>query len=87
MADPDERQVRFTNPEVKHVETRDDLGDIRDAARAAEVKPDTIRMWVRRRKVEPIMPAGEHGPELYHLPTIEAASKVKRGRPRKTAAA
>ena len=82
----EDRDVRFKNPEIVLVETRDDLGDIREAARTAKVKPDTIRMWVRRRKIEPIMPAGVHGPELYHLPTIEAAAQVPRGRPKSAAA-
>ncbi|MDX3353909.1 hypothetical protein PV703_11425 [Streptomyces sp. ME01-24h] len=73
--------VAFPNPEVKQVNNRDHLGNIWQAARVAGVKPDTIRIWVRRNKVEPMPMAG--GEPLYHLPTIEQAAQVPRGRPRK----
>lgn len=73
--------VTFPNPPPRFVESRDDLGDIWEAARVAGVKPGTIRVWVCRRKIEP-MDMGDGGPELFHLPTVEAASQVRPGRPK-----
>ncbi|MDG9701676.1 MerR family transcriptional regulator [Streptomyces sp. DH37] len=73
-------EVRFPNPPVQLIKDRDHLGDVQEAARIAGVKPDTIRIWKRRRKIEPV-DLGDDGPELFHLPTVYAASLVKRGRP------
>lgn len=73
-------KVRFPNPELHQVEDRDHLGTAWEAARVAGVKPDTIRIWVRRRKIEP-MPLDDGGLELFHLPTICRAAQVKGGRP------
>lgn len=49
-----------------------DLGDLWEAARAAEVKPGTIRVWVSRGKIAPVLdgPAGQY----FHLPTVRAAA-------------
>ncbi|MFF9309916.1 hypothetical protein ACF1BS_03305 [Streptomyces sp. NPDC014748] len=49
------------------------LGDLWEAARVAEVKPGTIRVWVTRRKIEPVL-VGETGP-VFHLPTVRQAAK------------
>ncbi|WP_405964827.1 MerR family transcriptional regulator [Streptomyces sp. NBC_00723] len=69
----------FPNPELHHLYQRD-LGDIWEAARAAEVKPGTIRVWESRGKIERVRLEG--GQPLYHLPTVKAASQVKPGRPK-----
>ncbi|WP_405888866.1 hypothetical protein OG762_36945 [Streptomyces sp. NBC_01136] len=50
----------------------DDIGDLWEAARAAEVKPGTIRVWVTRGKIEPILD-GEAG-QYFHLPTVRQAA-------------
>lgn len=76
--------VAFPNPPARLVEDRDHLGDIWDAARAAGVKPGTIRVWVCRGKIEP-MDLGDGGTELFHLPTVEAASQVRPGRSKQAA--
>lgn len=75
--------VDFPNPRILDVDNRDHLGNIWQAARAAGVQPATIRVWVHRKKIEPMPIAG--GEPLYHLPTIERAAQVPRGRPRKAA--
>lgn len=72
--------VRFPNPPVIDICDRDDVGDLWQAARAAGVKPGTIRVWVTRRKIEPLA-LGDDGIDLYHLPTVIDASKVRPGRP------
>jgi hypothetical protein len=69
----------FPNPELYDLYQRD-LGDIWDAARVAGVKPGTIRVWESRGKIERVDLPGDQ--PLYHLPTIEAASQVKPGRPK-----
>lgn len=60
------------NPDLYDLYQRD-LGDIWEAARAAGVKPGTIRVWESRGKIQRIELPG--GPPLYHLPTVEAAGK------------
>jgi hypothetical protein len=50
----------------------DDLGDLWEAARVAEVKPGTIRVWVTRGKIEPVLD-GEAG-QYFHLPTVRQAA-------------
>lgn len=72
----------FENPEI-HAIYLDDLGTIWEAARVANVKPGTIRVWETRRKIERV--AIPHGEPLYHLPTIKAASEVRAGRPARAA--
>ncbi|MFE9337751.1 hypothetical protein [Streptomyces sp. NPDC007063] len=72
--------VDFPNPPAMLVESREHLGTLWDAARVARVKPGTIRVWMSRRKIEP-MDLGDGGPELFHLPTIEAAAQRRPGRP------
>ncbi|MEU7103535.1 hypothetical protein ACFQ2B_27850 [Streptomyces stramineus] len=76
--------VAFPNPVPHEVRSRDHLGTIWQAARVAGVKPGTIRVWMTRRKIEP-MALGDDGPELFHLPTIAEAAQVKSGRPRRAA--
>lgn len=68
----------FPNPGIREIRDRDELGTIWEAARTAEVKPGTIRVWVSRGKIEP-MPL-EGGQPLYHLPTVKRAAQVKPGR-------
>ncbi|NUP16485.1 MAG: hypothetical protein HOZ81_10345 [Streptomyces sp.] len=70
----------FPNPTVRQIRERDDVGTIWDAARVAGVKPGTIRVWVTRKKIEPLL-AEEGQPPLYHLPTVLLASQVGPGRP------
>jgi hypothetical protein len=54
------------------LEGNNDLGDLWEAARAAGVKPGTIRVWMTRGKIEPVLdgPAGQY----FHLPTIRRAA-------------
>lgn len=73
--------VAFPNPQPHQIRERDHLGTIWEAARIAGVKPNTIRVWMTRGKIEP-MQFGDSGPELFHLPTIADAAKVKPGRPK-----
>lgn len=68
--------VAYPNPdgiEIHFAQLDDDgqLGDIWEAARAAGVNPGTIRVWVSRKKIEPVF-IGETGP-VFHLPTVRAA--------------
>lgn len=73
--------VTFPNPDPREVDNRDDVGDIWQAARAAGIKPGTIRVWMHRQKVEPFL-ADDGGPEVFHIPTIIRAAQVRPGRPR-----
>lgn len=70
--------VAYPNPPLDEihfaqVEGNDDLGDLWEAAKVAEVKPGTIRVWVTRGKVAPILD-GEAG-QYFHLPTVRAAAE------------
>jgi hypothetical protein len=47
------------------------LGDLWQAAEVAGVQPETIRVWVSRGKITPVITEGE---ALFHLPTVEAAA-------------
>lgn len=85
----DEKKVAFPNPDGldvygAQIESRDQLGGLWEAARAAKVKPETIVQWIRRKKIEPVL-SGEGG-MVFHLPTVIAASQRSVGRPRKDAA-
>ncbi|MFI5992482.1 hypothetical protein ACIBAC_11595 [Streptomyces sp. NPDC051362] len=69
--------VAYPNPDgidihFAHVAGNDDIGDLWEAARTAEVKPGTIRVWVTRGKIEPVLD-GEAG-QYFHLPTVRAAA-------------
>lgn len=72
--------VAFPNPPSLDVyaygQPADEVGDIADAARVAGVEPGTIRVWVSRRKVEPLVRSREAG-DLYHLPTIARAAQTR----------
>jgi DNA-binding transcriptional MerR regulator len=70
----------FENPEDVRDLYLADLGNIWDAARIANVKPGTIRVWESRGKIERVQLDG--GEPLYHLPTVKRASEVKAGRPK-----
>ena len=77
--------VAFPNPDgidihAAQLADGNQLGDLWEAARAAGVRPGTIRVWMTRKKIEPVLPDSEAGP-LFHLPTVIAASKVRPGRP------
>lgn len=82
--------VTFPNPDIievhfaQLVEGRQ-IGDIDAAAAAVGVKPVTIRVWVSRGKIEPIV-RGD-GRDLFHIPTVIEASKSRPGRRWPTAAA
>lgn len=69
----------FANPELYALYQRD-LGDIWEAARAAGVKPGTIRVWESRGKIERVRI--DDARPLYHLPTVKAAAQVPSGRPK-----
>lgn len=69
--------VTYPNPDGLDIHAAllngdDDLGDIWEAARTAHVKPGTIRVWMTRGKIEPVLdgPAGQY----FHLPTIQRAA-------------
>lgn len=73
--------VAFPNPDGLEVhfaqaEQGDQIGDLWDAARAAGVKPGTIRVWMTRGKIEPIL-RGDAG-DLFHLPTVQVAAEAGR---------
>lgn len=69
--------VAYPNPDgieihFAQLEGSQDLGDLWEAARTVGVKPGTIRVWVTRKKIEPVLdgPAGQY----FHLPTIRQAA-------------
>jgi hypothetical protein len=66
------------HPSIYEIEDRNHLGSIWDAARIAGVKPDTIRVWESRGKIER-MPLGD-GEAIYHLPTVAAAAASRTAR-------
>lgn len=73
--------VAFPNPEGIEVhfaqaEHGDQIGDLWEAARAAGVKPGTIRVWMSRDKIEPIL-RGATG-DVFHIPTVIAAAEAGR---------
>ena len=70
--------VAYPNPDgidihFAQLAGNDDIGDLWEAARHAQVKPGTIRVWMTRRKIEPVLD-GEAG-QYFHLPTIRAAAE------------
>lgn len=58
----------IANPRHKDIRFDKALGDINQAAKVAEVKPSTIRVWMTRGKIRPVY-FEDDGPELFHLPT------------------
>lgn len=71
--------VAFPNPDSVEIhfaqlERGRQIGTLWEAARAAGVKPGTIRVWMTRGKIEPVL-RGEAG-DLFHLPTIRAAAEA-----------
>jgi len=71
--------VAFPNPDgldihFAQIDGNDNLGDLWEAARAAGVKPGTIRVWMTRGKIEPVLD-GEAG-QYFHLPTVQQAAAV-----------
>lgn len=67
--------VAYPNPPVRAIDNRDDLADIWETARVVGVKPGTIRVWVTRRKIEPVLPTDGSNPDLFHLPTALMAAQ------------
>ncbi|MDX5563736.1 hypothetical protein PYK79_10775 [Streptomyces sp. ID05-04B] len=70
--------VAYPNPEgieihFAQLDRGGQLGDLWEAARIAEVKPGTIRVWVTRKKIEPVL-VGKTGP-VFHLPTVKTAAE------------
>lgn len=71
--------VAYPNPPAdeihfKSVEGHEkQLGDQREAALVAGVKPGTIQVWVSRKKIAPVF-TGPSGP-IFHLPTVKAAAE------------
>jgi hypothetical protein len=70
----------FRNPTTREL-FPSDLGDIWEAARVANVKPGTIRVWETRGKIERVQLDDRRQP-LYHLPTVRLAAQVRPGRPK-----
>lgn len=73
--------VAFPNPDgidvhFAQLEHGDQIGDLWEAARTVQVKPGTIRVWVTRGKIEPIL-NGEGG-IFFHLPTVRKAAEAGR---------
>lgn len=58
--------------------TDEALGNLYEAAEAAEVKPGTIRVWMSRGKVKPLF--GSPGQEIFHIPTVVEIAKAGRAR-------
>lgn len=52
------------------------LGDIWTAAEAADIRPGTLRTWMTRGKIKPVM--GDPGQELFHIPTVVAVAEAGR---------
>ncbi|MER5875473.1 hypothetical protein ABT119_06030 [Streptomyces sp. NPDC001910] len=70
--------VAYPNPDgidihFSQIAGNDELGDLWEAARMAGVKPGTIRVWVTRQKIEPVID-GEAG-QYFHLPTVRTAAE------------
>jgi hypothetical protein len=85
----EQAEIRFPNPDgidvhFAQMERGGQIGDLWEAARAANVQPRTIMQWVRRRKIEPLLTGQDD--MVFHLPTVEQASTVGPGRPKKNAA-
>ncbi|WP_367572187.1 hypothetical protein [Streptomyces globisporus] len=66
-ANPDPVDIHFAR-----LQGDEQLGTLWEAARAVGVKPGTIRVWVSRGKIEPVLD-GEAG-AYFHLPTVERAA-------------
>ncbi|WP_405548755.1 hypothetical protein [Streptomyces microflavus] len=66
-ANPDPVDIHFAR-----LQGDEQLGTLWEAARAVGVKPGTIRVWVSRGKIEPVLD-GEAG-TYFHLPTVERAA-------------
>lgn len=69
--------VAYPNPDgldihFAQLDGNNDIGDLWEAARTARVKPGTIRVWMTRGKIEPLLD-GEAG-QYFHLPTIRQAA-------------
>lgn len=69
--------VAYSNPDGLDIHFAqlagdDSIGDLWEAARHAGVKPGTIKVWMTRGKIEPILD-GEAG-QYFHLPTIRQAA-------------
>lgn len=52
------------------------VGDIWKAAEAAGIMPGTIRVWMSRKKIQPLF--GERGHEVFHIPTVVAIAEAGR---------
>lgn len=68
---PDGLDIHFAQ-----LEGNREIGDLWEAARTAGVKPGTIRVWITRGKIEPVLD-GEAG-QYFHLPTIRRAAAAGR---------
>lgn len=73
--------VTFPNPDsvevhFAQVECGGQVGDIWQAAQAAGIKPGTIRTWMSRDKIEPLL-RGDSG-DIFHIPTIVEAAEAGR---------
>lgn len=65
----------FPNPELHQLYQRD-LGTLWEAARAAGVKPGTIRVWETRGKISRIDFGDSRSEAYYHLPTVKLAAEA-----------
>lgn len=70
----------IANPKLREIRQEKALGTIHQAARAAGVKPGTIRVWMTRGKIRPV-DFGDDGPELFHLPTAALLGAAGREHP------
>lgn len=59
--------LRLVNPKTRELYPKD-LGTLEEAARLADVKPGTIRVWESRGKLQRVALKG--GKPLYHLPSV-----------------
>lgn len=74
---PDEARWQALE-EVQEDASSDVLGDIYKAAEAAEVMPNTLRVWMSRGKLAPLF--GGPGQEVFHIPTVKAVAEAGRAR-------
>ncbi|RKN61877.1 helix-turn-helix domain-containing protein [Streptomyces klenkii] len=63
---------KFPNPPLDQIRAADLITE-QQAAEQFGIKPGTIRVWIRRGKIEPVPVPG--GPRLFHLPTLSNAEK------------
>ncbi len=76
--DPALDKARWKALEEVQDDRKDVLGDLYKAAEAAEVMPNTLRVWMSRGKLRPLF--GDPGQEVFHIPTVKAVAEAGRAR-------